>query len=141
MRGGNLSALFLVLILAVLSMGLFACEGQEVGKAAPIGDHAVLEQLATAYRSVANEYPMQPASMRPIHKKEFIERVFASAGYHYRATLIAFAKQGADVTNQDQRDLAELLFLPHRGLDENGMKDLYTAEELAAIRSIQADLK
>lgn len=124
----------------LFSIGIWACENGNTGEAAPIGDHAGLEQLAAAYRSVAAEYPGQPTNMRPKHKKEFVERVFASAGYDYGATLTAFAKQGADVTNQDQRDLADLLFLPHRGLDESEMEDLYTAEELAAIHTLQANL-
>ncbi|WP_455216993.1 hypothetical protein [Kaarinaea lacus] len=141
MRNGNFSVTVLVVILVVLSIGLTACESSKTVKTAPIGDHAVLEQLATAYRSVAAEYPVQPSSMRPKAKKEFVERVFKTAGYHYGATLTSFARQGVDITNQDQRDLADLLFLPHRGLGEDEMKNIYSADELAAIHLIQAGLK
>lgn len=128
-------------VLALVLCGLQGCESHQSQKPAPIGDHEVLEQLATAYRIVAEEYPVQPASMPPKGKKEFVERVFSMAGYHYGTTLMALANQGADVTNQDQRDLADLLFLPHRGLSEDAMTDLYTAEERAAISAIQASLK
>jgi hypothetical protein len=141
MQSGNYSIYVGMAILIVLSVGLAACERNQTGKVAPIGDHAVLEQLANAYRSMEKDYPVRPANMRPKGKKEFVERVFTTAGYHYGATLTAFAKQGADVTSQDQRDLADLLFLPHRGLSEEDMKDLYTSEELAAIRAIQTSLK
>lgn len=130
-------ALQTVWILVILS----SCDSTRTQSPAPVGDHAVLEQLAEAYRSVSQEYPVTPASMRPAGKKEFVERVFEAAGYHYSATLIAFAEQGADVRSQDQRDLAELLFLPHQGLDEAAMVELYSAKELAAIRIIQAGLK
>ena len=128
--------LLLILALPVLS----ACDNGSL-KPAPVGDHVVLEQLADAYRSVAQQYPMQPASMPPEGKKKFIEGVFTTAGYSFSATLKAFAKQGVDVTNQDHRDLVELLMLPHKGLTDADMATLYSTEELAAIRSIQSSLK
>ena len=128
--------LLLILVLLVLS----ACDNGSL-KSAPIGDHSVLEQLADAYRNVAQEYPVQPASMRPAGKKKFIEGVFTTAGYSYSATLKTFAKQGVDTTNQDHRDLTELLMLPHKGLTDTDMAELYSIEELVAIRSIQSSLK
>lgn len=141
MRNKKTSRLFQLLALTLFVAGLVACGGDHSRKSAPIGDHEVLEQLATAYRTVGEEYQLQPSSMRPSGRKEFVERVFQAAGYHYESTLFALAKQGVDVTNQDQRDLADLLFLPHRGLSESEMKDLYSADQLNAIRSIQAGLK
>lgn len=129
-----------VLLALLLLTGLSGCDNK-LQKAAPIGDHAILEQLATAYRSVTQQYPVQPASMPPVGKKEFVQRVFATAGYDYLATLKAFAKQGVDVTSQDQRDLAELLSIPHKGLADTELATLYSAEELAAILVIQAGLK
>lgn len=144
MSTGNFSA-YLRVILAPLLIPLFAsglagCENTSQTPA-PVGDHGALEQLATAYRGVAQEYPVQPASMRPAGKKEFLERVFVRAGYHYAATLKAMARQGMNITNQDQRDLVELLFLSHRGLADADMALLYSDDELAAIRTIQAALK
>lgn len=129
-------------LMPLMLASLVACGGNQSSmQAAPIGDHAVLEQIATAYRGVSQQYPVQPSSMRPAGKKEFVERVFTQAGYHYSATLKAFAKQGMDVTSQDQRDLAELLFLPVKGLSDADMEDLYSEEELLAIRAIKAGLK
>jgi hypothetical protein len=130
--------MLLLLILALLVLS--ACDNGPL-KSAPAGDHAVLEQLADAYRNVAQQYPVQPASMRPAGKKKFIEGVFTTAGYSFSATLKAVAKQGVDVTNQDRRDLVELLMLPHKGLTDADMATLYSTEELVAIRSIQANLK
>jgi len=134
--------LFFSLQVSLLASLLFlsACDNGSP-KPAPIGDHAVLEQLADAYRSVAQQYPVQPASMRPEGKKKFIEGVFTTAGYSFSATLKVFAKQGVDVTSQDQRDLAELMMLPHKGLADTDMAALYYPEELDAIKVIQASLK
>jgi len=120
--------------------GLLACDNASQ-KVAPIGDHEGLEQLAAAYRKVMEEYPVAPASMQPEDKKKFVERVFTEAGYQYSATLKAFARHGIDSTNQDQRDLADLLFLPHKGLNDAELPRLYTADELAAVRSLQAGLR
>lgn len=130
--------LFLPLLLLFLSLP--GCDNGTL-KPAPIGDHAVLEQLAEAYRSVAQQYPVQPASMRPAGKKQFVEEVFKNAGYSFSATLNAFATKGADVNSQDHRDLAELLFLPHQGLGEAELATMYTGDELAAIKAIQTSLK
>ena len=121
-------------------VAVVGCDARPHLPAAPIGDHGVLEQLADAYRTISQQYPVQPGSMRPAGKKEFVERVFATAGYSYTATLMACAQRGIDMTNQDQRDLAELLFLPHKGLADADMGDLYSADELSAIRTIQAIL-
>jgi len=141
MCNGKFSSKLWMLLMVLAMSGLFGCNNSGPRTPAPIGDHAALEQLATAYRSVADGYPVQPTSMRPKVKKDFVQRVFTTAGYHYGATLSAFANQGVDITNQDQRDLAELLLLPLRGLGEEDMKKLFSAEELQAIRILQADLK
>jgi hypothetical protein len=134
----RLDARLLLLLALVL---LTACGGKPMGKAAPLGDHAVLEQLADAYRSVRQEYPMSPRSMAPKGRLEFVQRVFQQAGYDYDATLQAMAKAGAQVTNPDHRDLAALLFLPHQGVAEASWADIYSPEELAAIKSIRDALR
>jgi hypothetical protein len=132
----NLFAWILFLPLLMLS----GCDNGPL-KPAPIGDHAGLEQLSEAYRNVAQQYPVQPASMRPAGRKKFVEEVFEKAGYSFSATLKAFASQGVDVSSQDHHDLAELLFLPHQGLAESELATLYSSDELVAIESIQSGLK
>jgi hypothetical protein len=129
-----------VYLLSLLLLLLAACSSQ-TQPAAPLGDHGVLEQLAEAYRATAQQYPMQPKAMPPEGRREFVERVFKAAGYDYSATLLAMARQGADVTNAEHRDLAELLFLPHAGISNQAMGELYSEQELAAIYAIQADLR
>jgi hypothetical protein len=79
--------------------------------------------------------------MAPKGRLEFVRRVFATAGFDYDATLQAMAQGGVQVTNQDHRDLAELLFLPHQGVAEESWADIYTPEELAAVRSIRDALR
>lgn len=136
----NLRYFFQPIVLLVVAFNLLSCE-KAPGKAAPIGDHAVLQQLANAYRKVEQVYPVLPTGMRPAGKKEFVQRVFKMAGYDYGETLKAFAKQGVDTTSQDQRDLAGLLLLPSRDLAEADWKDVYTPEELAAVKIIDAGLQ
>ncbi len=136
----SLFARVMVLLLFLSLLFLSACDNGSP-KPAPIGNHVALEQLADAYRSVAQQYPVQPAAMHPAGKKKFIEAVFTAAGYSFSVTLKAFAKQGIDVANQDHRDLAELLMLPHKGLADTDMATLYSTEELDAIKAIQASLK
>jgi hypothetical protein len=130
-----------LLIIVLLSVLLMACAREAPGTPAPLGDYAVLEQLATAYRTVAQDYPMQPRQMPPAGRKEFVTRVFHSAGYDYSATLHALAAQGLDRTSQDHRDLADLLLLPHQGVDHAARAELYSDQELADIEAIEAALR
>lgn len=120
---------------------LLACGQQLPSIAAPPGDYVALEKLATAYRQVARDYPVQPRSMRPAGRKEFVQRIFQAAGYDYTASLQALAGQGVNIAKQDYRDLAELLLLPHQGLDDDAKEDLYSADELKAVRTIEAGLR
>ena len=130
---------YLVISLAILA-SLGACDKGQLPPAS-IGDHAVLEQLAEAFRDVGQSYPIQPQSMRPNGRKEFVEKVFKTAGYDYSATLFAVASAEIKTTNQDQRDLVELLFLPHKGLSESDFSTLYSKQELEAVLKIRADMR
>jgi hypothetical protein len=129
-----------IVLVTLLATGLAACNSEAPRPAAPIGDHAVLEQLADAYREVAQQYPVQPRGMRPEARKQFVQQIFAQTGYDYAATLQALAAQNTDVASQDQRDLTELLFLPHQGLADTDLATLYSDTELAAVRTIQNGL-
>jgi hypothetical protein len=127
--------LFTILFMA---MCLLACSQAPSGTPAPLGDYATLEKLADAYRKVGQSYPVQPHSMRPAGRKQFLQQVFAEAGYDYSATLTAVAAAGVDASNQDHRDLVELLLLPHQGMAEADWDELYTRAELAAVQDIRA---
>jgi hypothetical protein len=114
---------------------LTACGEQKLQIAA--GNHAVLEQLAEAYRKVGEQYPVQPQAMPPEGRKKFVNQVFAQAGYSYSASLIALANVGADGAKPDRRDLAELLLLPTKGLSDKALTKVYSEDELAAVKRLQ----
>lgn len=131
---------FRIALLASALLGLLACSNA-AQTPAPVGDHAVLEQLADAYRSVSQQYPMQPQAMPPKGRREFVDQVFLQAGYGYSATLVAMSQAGTDITNQDQRDLVELLLLPNKGLSDEDIATIYNADEAAAVRRLRADFR
>lgn len=134
-----MKTLTLSLIFALLCVA--GCDDTPEATPAPLGDHAVLEKLADAYRAVADRYPVQPRVMAPQDRREFVEQVFRRAGYDYTATLGAMAREGVDVTNQDHRDLADLVLLPHQGLSEEAKAELYSSGELTSIHAIEAALR
>lgn len=123
----------------VFLLALVACS-EPAGRAAPVGDYAVLEQLATAYREVSQNLPVSPSGMPPEGKRQFVEQVFAKAGYDYGASLQVLSQE-IDITNKDHRDLAELLLLPQKGLAESELEKLFSADELAAVKAIKQALR
>ncbi len=127
-----------VVLLAILC--LTACD-EKKQSVAPAGDHAVLEELAAAYRKVGEKYLVQPQAMPPKGRKEFLSKVFAQAGYSYAATLIAMGQAVADSSNQEQRDLVELLLLPVKGVSNEVRADLYTDDELVAMQRLQINFR
>jgi hypothetical protein len=124
-------------LLATFSMMLLACS-EGIQKPAPLGEYAVLEQLATAYRTTSEQFSVQPQAMRPESRKEFVNRVFVQAGYSYSATLLAVANAEVSATNQDHHDLVDLLLLPAKGLADADLASVYSAEELVAVQRLRA---
>lgn len=133
--------LLIPLVTLLAALLLPACEQGQPSIPAPVDDYAVLEKLAAAYEQIARDYPVQVRGMRPAGRKEFVRRVFQAAGYDYSASLLALAGPDVDTAGQNYRDLAELLLLPHQGLDEEAREDLYSHEELEAIHAIEAHLR
>lgn len=128
-------------VVALLTLSMTACANDGPTAPAPVGDRAVLEQLAKHYEKIAEELPVSPFKLAPKGRKEFLERVFAASGYHYTATLHHMAQGGWDVNDQNARDLAQLLMLPHHELTADQTLDgVYTPEELASVRKLQAML-
>lgn len=125
--------------MTVLLALLTAC-AKPAGQAAPVGDHAVLEQLAAAYRTTAEALPVAPRGMQAPARRQFVEQVFTRAGYDYSATLAALAEV-VDATNPDHRDLAELLMLPRAGLADEQMDKLFSERERQALHSLEAALR
>lgn len=120
----------------MLLMVLLACS-DDVQQPAPIGDYAVLEELATAYRTISEQYTMQPHAMRPAGRRDFLRKVFAQAGYSYSATLLALTDAELLTTNKDQRDFVELLLIPGKGLADADLSSIYNADELPVVRRLR----
>lgn len=135
----RMSAIRLLSIIALLATLLSAC-GKPDLPAAPLGEQAVLEQLAEAYKQTLQEYPTAPRSMRPEGRKLFVEQVFRGAGYDYAATLESLA-QGLDTSNTAQRDLAELVSLPFSGLSDAALDELLSGDRLKNARLLRQRLK
>ncbi len=105
-----------------------------------MGDHAALERLADAYRATLQVFPAAPSNLPPAERLRFVRQVFREAGYDYDASLIALAAHG-DVEDADQRDLADLLLLPTRGLSNESLATLYHGEGLQAMQGLRRALK
>jgi len=125
-------------LLATVSMLLLACSDNAL-KPAPVGEYTVLEELASAYRATSEQYPMQPQAMPPEGRRDFLTQVFMQAGYSYSATLLALADAEVVMTNQDHRDLVDLLLLPGKGISDTELATIYSADELAVVRRLRAD--
>jgi len=130
-------AKILQLSLALLLILISACDKQKPTKAAPLGEKQTLEILADAYRKVSAQYPIAPTSLNPKAKRDFVEQVFVSAGYHYSNTLIALSRIDPIEITQYHRDIKQLLFLPKMGLSEEDSKSIYSESERNAIREIE----
>lgn len=130
--------------IVTLLLSLASCDyGTKI--AAPLGDKAALEKLAEAYRAVEESQQIggSPLSLPPEKRKKFVEMVFAEAGYSYSATLHSLGQsvsQGKlNVVDQNIKDLAELLLVPHRAAAN--LEEIYSAQELQDVRAIESKLK
>lgn len=121
-----------------LACALMACSSKQDNLVpAPRGDLATLEKLATAFRSVSETLPQSPVQQIPPDKLKFVRMVFSEAGFDYHATLLAFAADELEPTNQRQRDMAELVLFPTIGVSDVDLAKLYTEAELAAVGRIK----
>lgn len=130
---------WLVLCAAICSS---ACTPGENGKMAPVGNQTALEELASAYRKVADDLPTNPLDQLPNDRRRFVEAVFREAGYDYAATLNQLGRQGGlDPMQTLHRDLAQLVLLPTSGLAPQDIEKIYSAQELEAIQNLQAAVR
>ena len=141
----TVSRFFKAVCIASMLSVLAACDSYDSGVAAPLGDKATLEKLAKAYRTVEENQQLDssPLTLVPEKRKKFIGMVFAESGYSYSATLHSLAQSLAgnklNVIDQNTKDLAELLLMPHRGAT-SAMEDIYSAQELQDVRTIESKL-
>ena len=128
--------------IASLLLSVVACDNHGPKVAAPLGDKATLEKLAKAYRTIEESQKLDgsPLSLAPEKRKKFIEMVFAEGGYSYPATLHSLAENKLNVIDQNVKDMAELLLLPHHAT-ATAMEDIYSAQELKDIRVIESKFK
>lgn len=139
-KNASLPTLFATLLVAVMHFSLTACQAQQqapTGTAAPKGEQRVLEQLADAFREVADGLPTNPASLPPEGRKELVQLVFSKTGYDYRTTLTTLASDGLDPSNRLHRDLVELVLFPTAGVAPDDIRRLFDGPEAAAIEHIK----
>ncbi len=135
---GKISAISLVVILALLN--ITACSRGDLPPS-PIGDKAVLEKLANAFRDEANRFAWSPRDQTPSSKRDFVENVFAAAGYNYDKTLAHLAANKLESGNQLHRDLVELVFYPTNGISQDDIAKIYDDNEVAAIQKIKSEMR
>lgn len=135
------SSLFKGLLAGLLVMVLQACsQGPAELTAAPLGDRSVLEDLADAYTEVSNgKLAASPMTLPGDKRKQFLEEVFAAAGFSYSLTLSGMASEQFDKNQKLHRDLADLVLMPHRNQRNPrvAMDRIYTAQELQDIAVIE----
>lgn len=129
------------LLLCILG-GMTGCNSGGTSKAVPVGDRAALEQLADAYRTIAEGLPSNPLNQLPEDRRRFVEAVFREAGYDYTATLKQLGQQhGLDPAQALHRDLAQLVLLPTSGLVREDLEKIYGTQELIAVETIQQTVR
>jgi len=127
------------IVILMLCLAVMACSEDKLPQQpAPIGDKAVLEQLAAEYNKLAENVSVSPWRLPPSDRKAFLVKVFANSGYNYSATLHQLALGGWDSNDQNVNDLIKLIFMPHTDLrPHDGLKGVYSGQELADVRKIQ----
>jgi len=80
---------------------------------------------------------MNPLTLTPTQRKKFVKIVFSEAGYDYTSTLIHLAEIDPSSVNQLHKDMRDLLFLPHYGVNFQEVKSIYTEQERTAIDKIK----
>ena len=132
-------------ILSVATLVLFlllsACQDAPQ-RAVEISSVEALQRLAKGYETVSASMDSNPKQLPPDERRRFVEFVFKEAGYSYELSLQALAEAELDAFDQQQKDLAELLFFPHRGLSSRqSLSAIYSRDELAQVLKIQTYFK
>lgn len=131
-----------ILLWTLISLLISACDmAPSSTKPAPVDDRATLQTLADSYNDLAESFTQSPTGLPPDGRKQFVEDVFADAGYNYAATLHALAESKADYSSQNVIDLTELLLLPHRNTASvEQVRDIYSTQEYNDIKRIEKRL-
>ena len=97
-----------------------------------------VEQLAKSYTQLSQQQTMTPDRLPEKERKDFIVRVFKSAGYDYTSTLEELVNGGYDVNETLVHDMVELVTLPHRYLkwDDRVLERLYSTKEIEYMKRL-----
>lgn len=131
-----------ILLILFLIMGLGACTDSSDTDfpSAPLGDKNALEKLADAYRKESERLPSSLSFITPKAKKIFIQNVFSRAGFSYHKTLSAISNSDGNNTTKLHKDLAELLAVPHQGLNHEQRSEIYSDSEIALVNKLDKQL-
>lgn len=121
-----------------LSAALLACQPAPTQPPAPLGERQALEKLADIYNELSQHLPVSPSGLTPKGKLKFVRDVFKKAGYDYDGTLQTLAQTAPQAVTAHHRDMMELLFMPHQGMEKKDLETLYNNEEIANIEKIAA---
>ena len=127
-----------LIFLFLLTPFLFSCSQDGALEPAPVGQRPVLEKLAKAYEKIARQVEGNPRQLPPDERLRFVRFVFKEAGYDYDATLQAMSASQLDPMNTLQRDMAELLLLPHRASGWVKPESVYPDADLAAVDRLES---
>lgn len=130
-----------LLLIVALVISMLACGEKKANIPAPLDDIATLEKLAAAYKEVSEQIPVSPVKLAPLARRKFVEQVFTTAGFGYSETLMSLSEVKRENITKSHRDLKELLFLPHHGLQQQSMKEIYSEKELLLISKIESNFK
>lgn len=128
---------FLTIFAGLLLLMLSCSAKDDQLPAVTLGDVKVLEQLADAYRKQSELLPSSPLALTPQARKKFLIRVFNSAGYSYQRSLIALGNSDVNAISKHHRDLAQLIRLPHYGMEDSIKKEIYNEQEIDAINKME----
>ena len=137
-RIGKTFVSFLAVILVLWSFSACTRNNQPP---APLGEKAVLEKLADAFKHEANRIAWSPQHQTPSAKRDFVENVFATAEYSYDATLAYLAANKLDPGNQLHRDLVELVLFPTVGISLEDIAKIYDHDEFKVIQKIRKETR
>jgi len=126
-----------LIFMALIFPFLLSCsQGEEMGPA-PVGQRPVLEKLAEAYEKIAQQVEGNPRRLPPDERLRFVRFVFEEAGYDYEATLRSMASAPLNPMDTLQRDMAELLLLPHRAGGWVKPESVYPKTDLEAVNRLE----
>ncbi len=129
----------LVALLAVVLLTACSTENKEL-VIVPLGDKSALQRLADSWDDISEaKVNVSPSSLPGDKRRQFLDEVFAEAGFDYTETLHHMATKGIDIENKLHKDLAELILMPHRNQRGQPLApaDIYSMDELKDVAALE----